>query len=141
MALGGCTARAGVPRSVAWPLLSPTRMRCNLLVGSIGGWLSASCSAGGGDATHATDAGGGAPAIDAAAGDPSPDAAPDDVAADEPLPACSGVNVYLGRQVLITELAVVEDPVRTRWTGSTSDEDDGAWHAGRLLADLVGDSG
>jgi alkaline phosphatase D len=60
---------------------------------------------------------------------------------DEPLPSCGGVEVWISKQVLITDRSVVEDPVRTRWSGAMSDEDDGAWHAGRLLADLVGDSG
>lgn len=54
---------------------------------------------------------------------------------------CEGVDVSIPKQILITDLSVVEDPVRTRWSGAHGDEDDGAWHAGRLLADMVGTTG
>jgi hypothetical protein len=41
-------------------------------------------------------------------------------------------------QLLITNLAVVNDPVRTRWTGSLTNAADGAWHFGRLMTQMAG---
>ncbi|HUS67933.1 MAG TPA: hypothetical protein VMZ28_25530 [Kofleriaceae bacterium] len=80
--------------------------------------------------------------VDAAHGGGDDDAgAPADVDEGQPLPACAGVQVWISKQILVTHPLVVDDPVRTRWSGAMDDEDDGAWHAGRLLADLTGDSG
>ena len=35
-------------------------------------------------------------------------------------------------------LSVVEDPVRTRWTGSLTNAQDGAWPFGRLMTNMAG---
>jgi hypothetical protein len=42
------------------------------------------------------------------------------------------------KSLLISELSVVEDPVRTVWTGSTNTASDGAWSFGRLMANMAG---
>ena len=53
--------------------------------------------------------------------------------------ACT-VTIAADRELLIRELAVVEDPVRTRWTGGTANSSDGAWAFGRLMATMAGPS-
>lgn len=50
---------------------------------------------------------------------------------------CSAVDP--ARELMIRNLRVVEDPVRTRWTGATTSASDGAWHFGRLMANMAGD--
>lgn len=47
---------------------------------------------------------------------------------------CARFTIAPAKALVITDLSVVEDPVRTVWTGS-SDENDGAWSFGRLLGD------
>lgn len=49
------------------------------------------------------------------------------------------LSIDPAKQILITNLAVVNDPVRTRWTGRLDNPDDGAWHLGRLLTEIAGD--
>ncbi|HEU4407242.1 MAG TPA: hypothetical protein VFS43_18375, partial [Polyangiaceae bacterium] len=49
------------------------------------------------------------------------------------------VRLVPERELLITALPVVNDPVRTRWTGSSDDPSDGAWSFGRLMTNLAGD--
>src|SRR5262244_202074 len=44
-------------------------------------------------------------------------------------------SVDPARELMITDLSVVEDPVRTTWT---SDPDQGNWTFGRLMADMAG---
>ncbi len=51
--------------------------------------------------------------------------------------ACT-VAVDKKSELMITDLAVVEDPVRTKWTGSLSSASDGAWHFGRLMTEMAG---
>src|SRR5688572_31081660 len=51
-------------------------------------------------------------------------------------PVCSTVRP--GRELMIRHLSVVNDATRTRWTGGTG-ASDGAWHFGRLMANMVGD--
>ncbi|MBK6690368.1 MAG: hypothetical protein IPG45_38230 [Deltaproteobacteria bacterium] len=48
---------------------------------------------------------------------------------------CSAVSP--ARELMIRHLAVVNDPVRTRWTGSLADASDGAWHFGRLMTQMA----
>jgi hypothetical protein len=48
---------------------------------------------------------------------------------------CSSVRQ--GRELMIRSLSVVNDPVRTQWTGSTNARD-GAWHFGKLMAHMAG---
>lgn len=51
--------------------------------------------------------------------------------------ACA-VTISRDRELLVRALPVVEDPVRTRWTGSLTDPSDGAWHFGRLMTEMAG---
>lgn len=55
----------------------------------------------------------------------------------ETLAACS-VTINQRSELMITDLAVVEDPVRTKWTGSLATASDGAWHFGRLMTEMAG---
>ena len=48
------------------------------------------------------------------------------------------ITVASGKELLIRGLATVDDPVRTRWTGSLSNPSDGAWHFGRLMTNMAG---
>lgn len=48
------------------------------------------------------------------------------------------VSVDPARELMITDLSVVEDPVRTTWTSNPSDEEQGAWTFGRLMANMSG---
>lgn len=50
------------------------------------------------------------------------------------------VTVDKASELMITDLAVVEDPVRTRWTGALTSAADGAWHFGRLMTEMAGDN-
>lgn len=52
--------------------------------------------------------------------------------------AACDVTVRQLRELMITDLAVVEDPVRTRWTGGLTDPADGAWHFGRMMTAMAG---
>jgi hypothetical protein len=40
--------------------------------------------------------------------------------------------------LVVTKLSVVDDPVRTQWSGNLATGSDGAWHMGRLLAQSAG---
>jgi hypothetical protein len=42
------------------------------------------------------------------------------------------------QQLMVTNLAVVNDLVRTRWTGSLTNPSDGAWQFGRLMTQMAG---
>jgi hypothetical protein len=95
------------------------------------------CAACGADDPPGAPGGGDAGAGDAGAGEAA-DAGHGET--DGPGP-CDEGGLTIPRQILITDPSVVDDPVRTAWSGAGGDEDDGAWHAGRLLADMVGDSG
>lgn len=53
------------------------------------------------------------------------------------LAACA-VTVARTKELMITNLAVVEDPVRTQWSGSLATTSDGAWHFGRLMTEMAG---
>ena len=54
------------------------------------------------------------------------------------VPAGCTVTVAPGRELMIRNLGVVEDAVRTKWTGSLSDPKDGAWTFGRLMTNMAG---
>ena len=68
------------------------------------------------------------------AGEPSLAASQPDAA---PSAACT-VAVTPASQLMITALPVVNDPVRTKWTGSVTSASDGAWHFGRLMTQMAG---
>lgn len=53
-------------------------------------------------------------------------------------PGCT-VQVDAKRALMITDVSVVEDAVRTRWSGSLANPSDGAWHFGRLMTNMAGD--
>jgi hypothetical protein len=55
----------------------------------------------------------------------------------EALTACN-VTVTADRELLVRSLGVVEDPVRTTWTGATTSASDGAWTFGRLMHAMAG---
>lgn len=48
------------------------------------------------------------------------------------------VPLTSGKSLMITDFSVVEDPVRTAWSGSTTTTSDGAWSFGRLMAHMAG---
>lgn len=56
----------------------------------------------------------------------------------QPAAAMCSVNIAPERELLIRHLGVVEDPVRTRWTGATANPADGAWTFGRLMQAMAG---
>lgn len=63
--------------------------------------------------------------IDPACGDPSP-----------PVTPC---DIIINKELFITDLCVVNDPVRTRWTASGADPHElGAWTFGKLMASIAG---
>jgi hypothetical protein len=55
-----------------------------------------------------------------------------------PEPPSCDVTVAPGKELLIRHLGVVEDPIRTHWTGLSSPRDDGAWTFGRLMTNMAG---
>jgi len=80
--------------------------------------------------TACNDLTSGAPTQDA-------DAANDFVQLD--LAATCPISVDPAKELVIRDLSVVNDPVRTNWTGSLTDPADGAWSFGRLMANMAGD--
>lgn len=48
------------------------------------------------------------------------------------------ITVNADAELMIRNLAVVEDPLRTNWTGSLTNPSDGAWHFGRLMTTMAG---
>jgi hypothetical protein len=66
-----------------------------------------------------------------------PSIAADDVI--EAAPSCD-ITVTPRTQLMITNLSVVNDPVRTRWSGKLTNPADGAWHFGRLMTEMAGDN-
>ena len=59
------------------------------------------------------------------------------VAVPEAAAACT-VSVSTPKELMVNALSIVEDPVRTRWTGSLTDAKDGAWQFGRLMTNMAG---
>ena len=56
----------------------------------------------------------------------------------EAIGAAATCPVAVGRELMITAVSVVEDPVRTKWTGSLANKNDGAWQFGRLMTAMAG---
>lgn len=50
-----------------------------------------------------------------------------------------GIVVSTPRELMIRNLGVVEDPVRTTWNGDPADPVSGAWHFGKLMTHMAGD--
>ncbi|MER2564760.1 MAG: CARDB domain-containing protein [Myxococcaceae bacterium] len=48
------------------------------------------------------------------------------------------ITVNADAELMIRNLAVVEDPLRTNWTGSLTNPSDGAWQFGRLMTTMAG---
>ncbi len=48
------------------------------------------------------------------------------------------VTINAAAELTIRDLAVVEDPLRTNWTGGTTNLSDGAWSFGRLMTAMAG---
>jgi len=48
------------------------------------------------------------------------------------------VPIVPERELFIRDVGVVEDPLRTQWTGGSGDPRDGAWSFGRLMARMSG---
>lgn len=46
--------------------------------------------------------------------------------------------VSVGRELMVTALSVVNDPLRTKWTGALANKSDGAWQFGRLMTAMAG---
>jgi hypothetical protein len=57
------------------------------------------------------------------------------IGSTDALATCS--NVAPAKELMITHLNVVNDSVRTRWTGSFTNASDGAWHFGRLMSQMA----
>ncbi|MFO0725614.1 MAG: hypothetical protein U1E65_17655 [Myxococcota bacterium] len=56
----------------------------------------------------------------------------------EAIGAAATCPVSVGRELMVTALSVVNDPVRTRWTGGLTNKSDGAWQFGRLMTAMAG---
>jgi hypothetical protein len=56
----------------------------------------------------------------------------------ESIAAACAVTVSKPSELMITNVAVVEDPIRTQWTGALTSANDGAWHFGRLMTEMAG---
>lgn len=55
---------------------------------------------------------------------------------DPPVTPC---NIVVNKELFITDLCVVEDPVRTKWTAGGADPNAlGAWTFGKLMASIAG---
>lgn len=68
--------------------------------------------------------------------EPGPDPGPVCGPADAPIGSC---GVVPNKELMITELCVVEDPCRTTWnTGLCTSNSRGAWTFGKLMASMAG---
>src|SRR5262245_41599340 len=52
--------------------------------------------------------------------------------------ALCDTSVSVDQELFIKDLSVVEDPVRTNWSGALGNPKDGAWHFGRLMTNMAG---
>jgi hypothetical protein len=59
-------------------------------------------------------------------------------AAEVAAAATCTITVSAPQQLMITDLSVVNDAVRTRWTGGLTNASDGAWQFGRLMTQMAG---
>jgi subtilase family serine protease len=50
------------------------------------------------------------------------------------------ITIDAESELLIRDVAVVEDPLRSQWTGSTANPSDGAWSFGRLMTNMAGNN-
>ncbi len=48
-------------------------------------------------------------------------------------------SVKTGRELVIRNTVIVDDPVRTTWNGSLNTSSSGVWHFGRLMTQMAGD--
>lgn len=48
------------------------------------------------------------------------------------------ITVNADAELMIRNLTVVEDPLRTNWSGNLANPSDGAWHFGRLMTTMAG---
>jgi hypothetical protein len=53
------------------------------------------------------------------------------------LVAPSGCFVFVGKELMMTDLSIVEDPIRTTWTGPPTDPRTGAWTFATLMENLA----
>jgi Concanavalin A-like lectin/glucanases superfamily len=53
------------------------------------------------------------------------------------LVAPTGCFAYISRELMLTDLSIVEDPIRTTWTGPPSDPRTGAWTFATLMENLA----
>ncbi|MCB9857479.1 MAG: hypothetical protein H6818_17495 [Phycisphaerales bacterium] len=75
-----------------------------------------------------------APIIDPINIDPGPA-----IVCGDPSPPITPCNIVVNKELFITELCVVEDPVRTKWTAGGADPNAlGAWTFGKLMASMAG---
>jgi hypothetical protein len=51
---------------------------------------------------------------------------------------CAAIPVAIERELMVTDLGVVEDPTRTTWSGTLATSSDGAWTFGRLMTAMAG---
>lgn len=62
----------------------------------------------------------------------------DPSAAPAAAPAACTIVVDAARELVVRDLTVVEDPIRTKWTGGTTNARDGAWTFGKLMTQMAG---
>src|SRR5262245_51093077 len=53
-------------------------------------------------------------------------------------PGPCGVTINADSELMIRAVNVVDDPIRTQWTGSLANPSDGAWSFGRLMTAMAG---
>jgi hypothetical protein len=61
-----------------------------------------------------------------------------DPPAIDPTAVSCPASIDVEKELMIRNLSVVEDPIRTHWTGSLTDPADGAWTFGRLMTNMAG---
>lgn len=50
------------------------------------------------------------------------------------------ITIDADSELMIRDIAVVEDPLRSQWTGGTANPSDGAWSFGRLMTNMAGNN-
>jgi hypothetical protein len=50
------------------------------------------------------------------------------------------ITIDADSELMIRDVAVVEDPLRSQWTGGTANPSDGAWSFGRLMTHMAGNN-
>lgn len=69
---------------------------------------------------------------------PGPIDPPVDIVCGQPSPPVTPCNIIINKELFITDLCVVEDPVRTKWTSGADPSVLGAWTFGKLMASMAG---